>query len=186
MRISKDYKKLNEQLHADNKHYGESGGRWASTVLELAYHYNTRDILDYGAGKGKLGDNLPFQIQEYDPCIGDLVAEPKPADIVVCTDVLEHIEPECLDNVLYDLWRLTKKTAFLTISCSPAKKELPDGRNAHLIQEPVQWWLVKLEPYFKMGKIVGYEQKEKPSRTASDIAYWGKPHNEVHKVSKRK
>jgi hypothetical protein len=69
---------------------------------------------------------------------------PDPADIVACTDVLEHIEPECLEDVLADLRRVTKKMGFFTIATRPAKKFLSDGRNAHLIQQDARWWLEKL------------------------------------------
>jgi hypothetical protein len=32
----------------------------------------------------------------------------------------------------------------------PALKTLPDGRNAHLIQEPVEWWLPKIMQRFDL------------------------------------
>jgi 2-polyprenyl-3-methyl-5-hydroxy-6-metoxy-1,4-benzoquinol methylase len=67
-------------------------------------------------------------------------AAPEPHDIVACTDVLEHIEPDCLDDVLKDIRRCTKKVAFLLIATRPAIKVLADGRNAHLIQQPYTWW----------------------------------------------
>ena len=60
---------------------------------------------------------------------------------MTCTDVLEHIEPECLEHVLDDLQRLTRKVAFLNIATRPAKKILADGRNAHLIQQQLPFWL---------------------------------------------
>jgi hypothetical protein len=69
---------------------------------------------------------------------------PKPSDILVCTDVLEHIEPTLLDNVLDHIERLTREVALLVISCRPANAVLPDGRNAHLIIETPDWWLEKL------------------------------------------
>lgn len=63
---------------------------------------------------------------------------------MACIDVLEHIEPDCLDAVLDDMRRCTLNGIFLTIHCFPAGKTLPDGRNAHLIQQPTHWWLPKL------------------------------------------
>src|SRR5262249_17383902 len=65
---------------------------------------------------------------------------PQAADLVACTDVLEHIEPECIGAVLDDIASLVRHLVFLVIATQPAKKTLADGRNAHLIQEPVQWW----------------------------------------------
>ena len=82
--------------------------------------------------------------QDYDPAIPGKDAPPGPADLVVCTDVLEHVEPEHLDAVLDDLQRLAKKSLFLLIATRPASKALPDGRNAHLTIEPPKWWIPKL------------------------------------------
>lgn len=150
--ITDGYKKLNEQLHAEKRFYGAIGFRHLFSVLDLARKYNTQDILDYGCGKSSLARNLPFDIKEYDPAVEKFKALPLPADIVVCTDVLEHIEPELLDNVLSHLKSLTKKAGLFSVSTAPAYKTLPDGRNAHLIVESYMWWLNKLDNYFDVAK----------------------------------
>jgi hypothetical protein len=67
-----------------------------------------------------------------------------PAQMVCCIDVLEHIEPEFVDNVLDDLHRLTEALLFCTICTVPALKTLPDGRNAHVTVRPIKWWMDKL------------------------------------------
>ena len=64
--------------------------------------------------------------------------------MVACTDVLEHIEPDCLDHVLDHLCELAENVAFLVVATAPAQKTLADGRNAHLIVESARWWLPKL------------------------------------------
>lgn len=111
-------------------------------------------ILDYGCGKSglweKYHDKLPAKIIGYDPAIPALSAQPEPADLVVCTDVLEHVEPECLETVLDDLRRCTIKGIFLTVSFRPAMRILVDGRNAHLIQEQPKWWLPKIMDRFEL------------------------------------
>jgi len=56
------------------------------------------------------------------------------SDLVTCIDILEHIEPELLENVLLELKRLHGRLYFFTIHLGPAGKTLSDGRNAHLIQ----------------------------------------------------
>lgn len=68
-------------------------------------------------------------------------ALPEPADGVVCLDVLEHIEPEFLDGVLEHIRDLAIKCAFFAVSTVPSSRTLGDGRNAHLIIEPKEWWL---------------------------------------------
>ncbi len=115
--------------------------------------FGSRDILDYGCGQRTLERDLGFAIRNYDPCISGLDAAPDPADLVVCTDVLEHIEPECLDEVLDDLQRLTRNAGFFVIATRPAEKTLPDGRNAHLIQEPLGWWMPKLTARFEVTQL---------------------------------
>ncbi len=79
-------------------------------------------------------------------------ATPEPRELVACIDVLEHIEPECLDDVLDDLRRCVLKYGIFTIHTKPAQKILPDGRNAHLIQEQPDWWKEKLNKRFTIIK----------------------------------
>jgi len=152
--ISDAYKRMNEELHRNMPHYGTSGDRWASQISALAMAMGTEDILDYGCGKSTLANNLPFKIKQYDPCISKYSSLPFPADLVVCTDVLEHVEPEMVGDVLDHLKALVKKKGFFVISTSLAKKELADGRNAHLIVESPRWWLNALWDKFN---IVGFQ-----------------------------
>ena len=76
-----------------------------------------------------------------------------PAELVACCDVLEHIEPECLDDVLDHLEELTEVVLFASIHTGPASKKLDDGRNAHLIQQPMEWWLPKLWERFTLQTV---------------------------------
>lgn len=144
MLISDEYRSLNAELHSRNPDYGTSGRKYAETVMGLSVALQTKDILDYGCGKRTLEQALGFGIANYDPAIAGLDEHPRPAHIVACTDVLEHIEPECLATLLLDLRRVTLKACFAVIATRPAKKTLADGRNAHLIQNGQAWWLPKL------------------------------------------
>jgi len=45
----------------------------------------------------------------------DGLRDPSPASFVACIDVLEHIEPELLDNVLDDLRRVTAQIGVFTV-----------------------------------------------------------------------
>ena len=148
--ISEAYRELQTQKHAAGS-FGTSGQMYAETVNQLAKSLNTTDILDYGCGKRTLESALGYFIRNYDPAIQELADPPTyPADMVVCTDVLEHIEPEYLDAVLDDLKRLTRKVGFFSVATGPAKKTLADGRNAHLIQEGPVWWLPKIMARFEL------------------------------------
>ncbi len=71
-------------------------------------------------------------------------------DAILYIDVLEHIEPDYLDNVLDDLQSLVQRCGFFPVHIGPAIKTLPDGRNAHLIQQPPAWWLPRLLSHFEL------------------------------------
>ena len=152
MKITAEYRELNRELHSQG-FYGISGGNWAKVVGSICDTIQSRDVLDYGCGQRTLEKGLGFPIRNYDPCVEGLDAPPAPADLVVCTDVLEHIEHDCLDEVLDDLRRVTRKFGFFVIATRPALKTLPDGRNAHLIQEGEAWWLPKIAARFEIQKI---------------------------------
>jgi 2-polyprenyl-3-methyl-5-hydroxy-6-metoxy-1,4-benzoquinol methylase len=119
-------------------------------VAEVAKRIGAETVLDYGSGKGSLKRALGLPVAEYDPAVPEHAAEPVAADLVVCSDVLEHIEPECLDEVLDHLKQLAKKVGFFVIATRPAKKHLDDGRNAHLIVEDREWWMRKLEQRWRV------------------------------------
>ena len=144
MLISQEYLKQQHELHK-NGDYGTSSGKWAKMICELANANAVTSMLDYGCGHGFLKKSLQgANISEYDPCIKGKDSPPTPSELVVCTDVLEHIEPDCLDNVLDHLQSLTMRCGFFVIATRPAKKILADGRNAHLIQQSHEWWLPKI------------------------------------------
>lgn len=126
-------------------------------VRILAERYSCQSVLDYGCGKGHLArhiTNLPMQL--YDPGIPMFSAAPEPADMVVCTAMLEHVEFMSLYPVLNDLERLTKKIAFITVSTIPSSKILADGRNAHLVVKPIDWWITGLAQRWLMKSAENY------------------------------
>jgi hypothetical protein len=145
--ISPDYLELQKQLHGDKK-YGISSRRRVNDVLMVKERDKCETILDYGCGKGLLKANIGDCVREYDPAIPGKDGEPEPADLVVCTDVLEHIEPENLSDVLAHIRSKTIKRFYFTISLRPANKTLADGRNAHLIVESSDWWREQIGQYF--------------------------------------
>lgn len=149
MLISENYRAQNRHLH-ESPSFGITSRHWIDAVQKLREEYSASSILDYGCGKGLLKAALGDIVAEYDPAIEGKDTIPSPADLVVCIDVLEHIEPECIASVLIDLRRCTKKAALMTIATRPAKRILSDGRNAHLIQKPYTWWLGMLAQQFKI------------------------------------
>ncbi len=155
--ITDAYRKQQSELHATHPEYGTASKHHAGLVAAVIRSSNATALLDYGAGKGRLGQALNDilgnecpPIFHYEPSRPEWAALPEPADMVACIDVLEHIEPECLGDVLQDLRRCVQRVGVFTVHTSPAMKTLPDGRNAHLIQEPPEWWLPKIMELFTL------------------------------------
>jgi 2-polyprenyl-3-methyl-5-hydroxy-6-metoxy-1,4-benzoquinol methylase len=156
--ITPEYAELNRQMH-ESRAYGVEGQKWVHVIKQMVEAYDTQDILDYGSGKCSLEKALGYPIHNYDPAIPGLEATPEPADIVVCGDVLEHIEPECLEAVLIDLRRCTKKVMFAIIATTPAIKALPDGTNPHRIIKPWEWWIMRMHDRFRMTNFSDYGKR---------------------------
>jgi hypothetical protein len=92
---------------------------------------------------------IELPIFNFDICRPEYAHEPPAADLVVCFDVLEHVEPEYLDEVIRHIKSKTRKVAHFVIANVPDEtKLLPDGRNPHLIVEPPNWWYAKLREHF--------------------------------------
>ena len=162
MLISETYRKLNHDLHTTHAGYGSHGGRYVSAILKLVAKYEADSILDYGCGKGEFSRALKYRSKikrlEYDPAIRGKESA-SPADLVIALDVMEHIEPECLTDVIQHIHGLTGKCFYCSIAVRPSKKMLADGRNAHLIVQPGTWWLSQLYPFFHI--IVFAEREDK-------------------------
>ena len=159
--ITEDYRKLQQNLH-NSPNYGTASLIFAPLVAQIFQQSQVKSISDYGAGKQNLLKALNQEginpiYRPYDPAFPEY-GPPTQADLVCCIDVLEHIEPELIDNVLAELAEITVNLGFFTIHTGPAVKMLPDGRNAHLIQKPTSWWLPKICWHFEILQLHSMEQ----------------------------
>lgn len=158
--LSSEYLTLLRKIHSNTKWGNTSVNKNTyPNILNIIDKYNVTEMLDYGAGQGllklKLNEERPNVIvHEYEPGREEISASPEPAPFVVCVDVLEHVEPEYLDAFLDDLVRVVVGTGYFTVSLFPAIKILPDGRNAHLIIEPFDWWIKKISDKFDIRKAI--------------------------------
>ena len=148
MLISEDYQDQQREMHDKIKNYGLVGESYGPMISTLIDKHGFKTLLDYGCGHNlsltkTLKPEGEFQYQGYDPGVEKYADAPTPAELVVCIDVLEHIEPECIEDVLDHLEDLTQVMLFATVHMESAGKNLPDGRNAHLIQQPMEWWMPK-------------------------------------------
>lgn len=144
-----DYAAEQQRLHRDQAAYGSRGYYWAYLSAGIAQLEMCKTVLDYGCGKGTIGKSFRESglniVSDYDPAIKGKDKSPAPADLVVAVDVMEHIEPNCLDAVVADLVRVTQKILFVVVSTIPSKRTMADGRNTHLIVQPDEWWRAQFE-----------------------------------------
>lgn len=163
MLISPHYLELQKELYDRTGDYGRSGDKWLSRAIQLCDGYATSSILDYGCGRGQLVYALQmanYDANGYDPAMDMYSKQPSSADVVMCTDVMEHIEPECLTEVISHIHSLTRKVLFLVVSLRPAGKRLKDGRNAHLIVQGAWWWSLKFNPLFEIKQAIANQNQE--------------------------
>jgi len=158
--ITEEYRKQQQELHL-NPNYGIASLQFAPIVAELIQYSGIKSISDYGAGKKNLlkalnQSNIFLEYRPYDPAFPEY-GDPVEADLVCCIDVLEHIEPDLIDNVITDLALITNNIGFFTVHMGPASKTLSDGRNAHLIQKPTSWWLPKISKYFDVLQLQNHK-----------------------------
>ncbi|MGB4107764.1 MAG: methyltransferase domain-containing protein [Alphaproteobacteria bacterium] len=150
MLITEGYRQLNAASHAANPKWGRGGLTWHDKIKDILKSAAAKSVIDYGCGKGDMVHALRAEnifVQGYDPAVPEFWFDPVPSDFLISLDVLEHIEPDCLEDVLKHIACLAPK-ALLVIALRSAKHILPDGRNAHLIVENSDWWLQKLSEHF--------------------------------------
>ena len=166
--ISPGYLREQVRLHAEGN-YGVSGARHAPAVEAIARLCKYRTVLDYGCGQGHLRAKCTIPIIEYDPVIKGKNSLPRPAELVVCVDVLEHVEPNCIRNVLAHLHSLTRARLFVAIALRESTKVLSDGHNAHiLLLSPKKWRMLFAETGFaeifwqiSKGEMIGCMEKKR-------------------------
>ena len=152
------YKVLHQE---EGKFKGISLVPLVPTLMSLVKENDCKTLLDYGCGKAIPYDkdrckevDLRHPIQKlcnlksfdlYDPAYEKYATLPnKKYDIVVCTDVLEHIAEQDIDYVLTEILSHSKKIVFLNISCQPALKHFKEGKfkgkNVHISVFDPSWW----------------------------------------------
>jgi hypothetical protein len=130
-------------------------------ILKWAKEYECKSILDYGSGKSDflniINVEFPdhgFQINQYEPGRPEFAMDPPVSDMSICVDVLEHIEPEKLDNVLDHIYAKTNKIFYFKVCLVASHSTFPDGQNLHLIIEDKDFWIDKLSKYYTLEDIV--------------------------------
>jgi len=158
--ISNYMQDQNEKFHIQKEDYGSFGHRWRLGISALIKKYNIKSIIDFGAGKKTLEKSIGHEIsiQSYDPAFDSLNPNLIPADLLVCTHVLEHVEPEYLQSTLDYLSSLTNKAFLLVMDNGVSGKILPDGTESNLIQKDMNWWESQINKSFN-ADLVNIDRK---------------------------
>ena len=109
--------------------------RYLPQVEEIIKEHNidTNSILDYGCGKS-LYHPESWNAYRYDPAVPKWEVKPEKGrkfDLVICTDVLEHIPETSLHIIIDELFSYSSKVVFATAATKPAGKVLHNGMNEH-------------------------------------------------------
>lgn len=138
------------KLHASQP-YGEGGmsDDLRQRIADIAGYYPA-SVVDFGCGRShnamKIWPTAKHHL--YDPAIPGLKIFPRERfELGLCTEVLEHIPLEEIDNLLWEMRCLSDRWV-CTIHTAPAAQVLPNGENAHCLQRPADWWVARFARIF--------------------------------------
>jgi 2-polyprenyl-3-methyl-5-hydroxy-6-metoxy-1,4-benzoquinol methylase len=152
---------LYKQLHKQRS-YGDTGSVYTDDVKSFIDDTEALSILDFGSGTGTLRAALhnkySIEIDEFDPCVPGKEIIPKERyELVITTDLLEHLFEEEIDNLFEEILTLKPKFMYHAISTRTARILLPDGSNCHKTVKDAEWWSNKIKNLLNPNSI---EQKE--------------------------
>jgi len=154
-----------EKVWADDRYRRHSPGEGLVQIafeeLEMALGGS---LIDYGCGTGRAlihfrdwglevtGVDIAANCMEawlpfVRACLWEL--PPVSSDWAYCTDVMEHIPENRVDDVLHGIRSRTAKGAFFQIAMRPdASGPLIIGEQLHLTIKPIEWWKRRLEKHW--------------------------------------
>lgn len=145
-----------QKIHTSSS-YGRGGHRFSKYADILIAELNAQSLLDYGCGQTNMQPflkNKTIAFYRYDPAIPEISSAPvNKVDLVTCTDVLEHIPPQDIEDFLKHV-KSYSDHAFFNICTRPASTVLEDGRNAHLSVFTPDQWLEKIKIVFPESRVI--------------------------------
>ena len=158
--------KASRELHENSQSYGPASSYFEDSSIKRLFgipygikkvneRSRIRSVLDFGAGRGglvlalkkTLGNQI--SITGFDPGVKEFSDKPKRKfDVITCIDVLEHVDRYSIDGVLNEIKNLMAGFMIFVIDLMPAEKSLADGRNAHILIAPPEYWASKINQAF--------------------------------------
>lgn len=144
------------------------------TIRLLIRKTGSKTILDWGAGAGdayrtpnKIHDKWGIKlanVTRYDPAFPKYARLPVAAhDGVICSDVLEHIPADEVDDTIGTLFDYALKFVFASVCCRPAKKTFPGTDiNLHVTVKPFKWWRSKFDGVASAYPAIRWQLTETP------------------------
>ena len=164
-----------ELMWSRKEYRGVAPGEWAAVpFMEIARPRPDAQIIDFGAGTGRGAQMLCIQGQNFRVhmvdfaanCLDDAVREwmenhpdrltftqcdltskiPLVAEYGYCTDVMEHIPPDAVDQVLLNILS-SAQHVFFQISTEQDSCGKLIGEELHLSVHEPAWWLAKFNAF---------------------------------------
>ena len=144
-----------QSIHAARPDYGPgSGDKVCHAIASACAHLPARFVVDYGCGNSTMILRIwprAAMHWRYDPAVpqyNTVIPETQKFSWGLCSDMLEHVPENELDDLLRHLWHLSANWVFI-VCTRPAGQLLSDGSNAHVTVKPSSWWLDKLRLFWR-------------------------------------
>jgi hypothetical protein len=140
------------------KPYGRGGKIKRRLIAPWVFLRRPKSILDYGSGQNRMVEAFisPWTKvrHRYDPAIPAISKVPLDHyELVICTDVMEHLDANEIDPVLKHIRSLCDD-ALLLVDTQIAGTFLPNGENAHATVQSSDWWLVRVKRFFPDSELI--------------------------------
>lgn len=144
--------------------------RYRTQIAKIMRDAQAQRVLDFGCGAGEAYRKPHrlhrdwglrwFDVTLHDPAFPEHAVPPRGKfDVVLCSDVLEHVPEAEVPEFVATLFSHAKRHVWASVCCRPAKKTFPDGTNLHVTLKPIDWWR---EQFSAAAGGIGWTLEESP------------------------